>query len=342
MIRDAHYHYYKHGIGLEDTVKFFEDFMNSHDIEAITYLSICNWWEPEDDNILSNLIGFWLKDVMSPRVYTYMSLWHNYDESDTAEGYAEQLRRGLEMGIDGVKTLDGKPGVRRRLKRRLDDPIFDSFYSELEEKQIPFIMHARDPQEEWFEGTEDHMTTEDIYDEVMGILKKHPKIRLILTHLFFLGADIGHAAELLDEYPNLCFDLTPGAEMYEQFSEYPEKSKEFFIKYGDRLYFGTDFMNGDDPMWRQGNYDILTRFLSDTEPFTSMHGIYVKPIGLNPEIVEKILRGNHIKLNGIVPKKNNYDAIREEIRRIESLDYPFTQREKEELKIIKDYYLNKN
>lgn len=341
MIRDAHYHYHIQGIGLEETVKFFSDFMNSNDIEAITYLSLHHWMEPEDDTILANLIGLWLKDVMYPRVYSYMSLWHNYDERDTAEGYLEQLRRNLDMGCEGVKSLDGKPDLRKRLKRRLDDPIFDLFYTELEERQIPIVMHARDPQDEWYVGTEDHITTEGLYDEVISILKKHPKLHLILAHFFFLGDNLEKASELFEEFPNLALDITPGTEMYIGFSNCPEKSKEFFIKYSNRIYFGTDFENHDCPLWRQGNYDLATQFLIGTEPFTSMHGIDVNPLGLDEEIAERILRGNHIKLNGELPKKNNYEAIRNEIERIESLDYQMSEREKKEFKIIKDFYLNK-
>ena len=29
------------------------------------------------------------------------------------------------MGYDGIKMLDGKPGIRKRLNRRLDDPAYD-------------------------------------------------------------------------------------------------------------------------------------------------------------------------------------------------------------------------
>ena len=64
---------------------------------------------------------------------------------------------------------------------------------------------------------ETYPTHEQIREETIGILKKHPKLNMTIAHIFFLSnADqYDLAEELLETYPNLTFDLCPGWEMYE-------------------------------------------------------------------------------------------------------------------------------
>lgn len=353
MIRDTHWHYADadDAIGLEDTVGFFDASMKKFGIEKATVLAI-PFWTPGTQSILSGLTALWIKDQMHRRIFTYMGLWHNFDETDTAQGYVEQLERGLEMGFDGVKFFEGKPGQRRRFNRRLDDPILDPFYQKMEESGIPLLMHANDPKSNWdpekisedaksggwFYGTGDYRTFDEVFGEVEGIVNKHPKLKLILAHFFFIADELDLAADFLEKHPNVMFDLAPGTEMFEYFSETPEQTKAFFEKYSDRIFYGTDYENFYDRVWRDGNMHIVQNFLTANKPFTSYHKIKVNPIGLKNEYVENIYRNNHIRLNGEMPKETNAERIRDEIRRIESLEWNFREREKYELSVIKKYY----
>ena len=47
----------------------------------------------------------------------------------------------------------------------------------------------------------------------------------------------------MEEYPNLCLDIVSGTEMYFNFSQDPDRWRKFFIKYQDRILYGTDNAN---------------------------------------------------------------------------------------------------
>ena len=48
------------------------------------------------------------------------------------------------------------------------------------------------------------------------------------------------AERVMEKYPNVCFDLTPGWEMYLGFSRDIDAWRDFFICHSDRILFGTD------------------------------------------------------------------------------------------------------
>ena len=67
---------------------------------------------------------------------------------------------------------------------------------------------------------ERHMQTR-LIAEVERILEQHPRLKLILAHFCFLSGDLARAAAFLDRWPNVCYDITPGDEMYVRFSAAP-------------------------------------------------------------------------------------------------------------------------
>jgi len=75
---------------------------------------------------------------------------------------------------------------------------------------------------------------------VINVLQRHPDIKVVFAHFFFMSAQLERLGEYLDRYPNMCVDLTPGIEMYRNFSKNPEGARNFFRKYQDRILYGTD------------------------------------------------------------------------------------------------------
>ena len=63
----------------------------------------------------------------------------------------------------------------------------------------------------------------------------------MFAHFHFLSDFLDRAAALLDRYPNVNFDLAPGIEMLYNFTKRPAEARDFFLKYQDRLVYGTDF-----------------------------------------------------------------------------------------------------
>ena len=75
---------------------------------------------------------------------------------------------------------------------------------------------------------------------MLSVLARHPRLRIVFAHFFFMSAQLDRLSGILDRYENVSVDLTPGIEMYENFSAAPERARAFFVRYADRIIYGTD------------------------------------------------------------------------------------------------------
>lgn len=263
-----------------------------------------------------------------PQVYAFGGLEHyQFDYSNYTPDYLEQIKRIDSMGFDGVKMIEGKPAVRKALNRRLDDEIFDGFYEYAQENSIPITFHVGDPpnfwnrdtvpnwalQEGWYYGEGGYIPYNQFYEEIEGILKKFPNLILNFAHFFFLSGDIKEARRFLDTYPNICFDLTPGSEMYINFSTDIEVWRQFFRDYQDRIIFGTD--KTDEDIVNLTNAELPRKFL-ETEGSFDLYGIEVQGVGLEKNILQKIYSDNFSRIAGKSPKKIDLEEAREEYLRL--------------------------
>ena len=69
-----------------------------------------------------------------------------------------------------------------------------------------------------------------MYAEVDHVLERHPGLRAIFAHFYFLSADLKRAGRFLDEHPNVCLDLTPGSEMYDNFTRNYDGEEGYFAE----------------------------------------------------------------------------------------------------------------
>lgn len=171
-----------------------------------------------------------------------------------ARSLLEQAERLHKAGCDGIKMLEGKPDVRRALPvPDFDLPTWEPFWSYAEENQIPVTMHVNDPPDfwdkskinpyalsrGWFYGPE-YINNEEQYRQMEAVFERHPELRIQLAHFFFLSASLDRARGLLEQYPNIRLDITPGIEMFFDFSKTPRESRQFFLDFQDRILFGSD------------------------------------------------------------------------------------------------------
>ena len=326
-ICDSHVHQ-KFQLPLETTVQVFDEMMDHFNL---SHIQLCSM--PCYDRT-DNYRAFYLKSLRSPKIYVAVGLDHHYDERDTAEYYLQEIKRYHAMGADSVKMLEGKMFVHRKLGKKLCDPVFDLFYAYCEEHQIPITLHLGDPIENWdlskmneyairkgwYCGPEDP-TREELRQEVYNVLDKFPRLPLVFAHFNFMGDDLDRAAELMEKYPNICFDLTPGGDMFIGFTQNWEKARAFFIKYQDRILYGTDSYNFPpaDCSPEEGNNALRTNlvrtFLEGNEIFTETTKKYpFKPFGFEGEILDKLYRENFFRLYGKHPHPLDKSAIPEGAR----------------------------
>ena len=297
-----------------------------------------------------NLLSLQVKDILMPYSSAFMGLVHG----EGAEDYLTQLKKGLEMGFEGLKILESHPSLELELDFRMNDMQFDAMFRYAEENGIPVLMHVADPEESWdintvdqyalthgrFYGAEGRKSKEEYYSEIDDILARHPNLKVIFAHFYFLSADIDRATLMFEKYPNVCFDLTPGKEMYENFGKDLDKTRAFFERFSDRLYYGTDVNDTPAINYHSSLYTLVSTALDSSEPF--VWGKYnCAGLGLSCEAKEKIMSENFIKLLGDTPKPLNYEAIREEIARLQSVSDIFSDKDKEQLKAAKEYFADK-
>ena len=273
-----------------------------------------------------NLLALALK-AREPSFYAYGSvLYPSLPAPCTPEGqwdFRSQAGLLIRAGFDGVKLLESKPGYRKKIGLPLDAPAYDGFFSYLESEQIPVLWHVADPETFWDAGKAPRFAVENgwvytdgtfptkqsLYDEVYTVLGRHPRLRVTFAHFFFLSMFLKEARHLLDTYPNVSLDLTPGIEMYENFSLDPKEWREFFIAYKDRLLLGTDNDDQTPPDDAVDTVENILRFLSTNDAFTFWKSP-VQGLGLPSDAVRAIACDNFLVRNGERPKLVDGDAMR--------------------------------
>ncbi len=262
--------------------------------------------------------------------------------------FADYVDTLLSLGCDGVKMIEGKPTMRKMLAiPPFDGPVYAPYWARLSERGVPVVFHVNDPQEFWdparapdwarergwcyVDGS--FIDAEAQYAEVLNVLERHPDLKIIFAHFFFLSAQLPRLAEIFDRYPNVCVDLTPGIEMYYNFSAAPDVTREFFLKYQDRIVYGTDIGakallltpdKGIEMGESRTSVHLVSTFLEKDGEFWLLEGGFLfgqretpfRGINLPRSALEKIYFRNFERLAGARPRALDPAAIVAECDRL--------------------------
>jgi len=268
------------------------------------------------------------------------------------EAFSESIPFLQALGCDGIKMIEAKPQMRKMLSvSAFDSPVFAPFWQRIAETQFPLLMHVNDPEEfwdvkrapkwaferGWFYGDGTFIDNEKQYAEVMGVLKQNPTLKVIFAHFFFLSAQLPRLADILDQYPNVCVDLTPGIEMYRNFSNNLKQTRDFFMKYQNRIVFGTDIgarallANLDDGIQEGESLErvyLVRNFLENCGKFSldPQKGFLFNPedagyqgICLPADVLDKIYFKNFERLVSIKPRPVNPGMMVEFCNQLEKM-----------------------
>ena len=157
---------------------------------------------------------------------------------------------------------------------------------------------------------------ETLHSEVDRMLKKHPKLNITFAHFYYLPHELERLADFLDRNPSVSIDICPGTPNFYDFQADINKTRDFFIKYQDRIIFGTDngvneHAAGDEVAIRANKqYVDLFRFLELSEVYTPAR--WSEPlcgIGLDGDALKKIYLFNYKRLQGGERKINIGKAV---------------------------------
>jgi predicted TIM-barrel fold metal-dependent hydrolase len=247
---------------------------------------------------------------------------------------AAQVQAQAAMGVDGWKILESKPDWRRDLGEALDGPYFAAGFAALEALGLPVLWHVADPEEFWDPATTPAWaraenwgygpafpSKESLYAEVGRVLARHPRLRVVFAHFFFLSADLDRAARFLAAHPRVGFDLAPGIEFLYNLSRDRDRARDFFIRHADRIFFGTDagLMEGASAESVEIRIRLVWRFLATGETFRLPAGAdfvlgppedgVIRGLDLPAPVLERIAAANQRERVGPRPKPLDRAAV---------------------------------
>ena len=304
-------------VPVRESVEIFKREFEETGTDKVCFLSIPTHGASRNDD-LQNLKTLYYKLAFSPKAYAFAGLEYDLslDKDLLAKELLIQAETAYRVGFDGFKMLEGAPSLRKFLGFELCDEVYEPFYSFMEEKGLPIVMHLAHPKVFWDAEKiseywknrgclydETFPSFKALHEEVFRIMEKHPNLKLILAHLGFWGDDLDEAGRFLS-YPNTGLDLTPGGEQFFAMLENGKESTlDFFREFNDRLYFGTDMYNFEydgEKSWKTAIHnrpDFVRNFLStDTEHYYIKESDKYTGIGLEKKYRDKIYRENFEKL----------------------------------------------
>lgn len=171
----------------------------------------------------------------------------------------EQLRLAKKKGILGVKFFKSFGLIDLNADGslvKIDDKRFDPIWKACGDLGLPIIMHTSDPaaffkpidanNERWEELSrhpdwsfygEAFPAREDLLAARNRVIKRHPETTFIGAHFASSSEDLATLSKWMDEYPILVIEF---ASRINELGRQPYTARKFFIKYQDRILFGTD------------------------------------------------------------------------------------------------------
>ncbi|MEZ5355382.1 MAG: amidohydrolase family protein [Bryobacteraceae bacterium] len=239
---------------------------------------------------------------------------------------AAELERCFRAGAAGLK-INKALGLELKNKDgsyiQADDARFDAVWEACARHNKPVMIHTSDsygrfrpigPENERFEAglwrTDNannyyetgHPAMEVIEKARENMHAKHPKTRFVNAHVAMLYYDMDKVRALLDKYPNADVEISASVQ---DLGRAPRMMREFFLKYQNRILFGTDGnpRRGIDefwvPHWRfletlDEHFDHPAQIRSATG--APLHGRWkISGIGLPDDVLRKVYYENALR-----------------------------------------------
>lgn len=250
----------------------------------------------------------------------------NWGSKNWQEETIDYLDSSIAKGAVGVKVWKNI-GMTLKDKNNnfvmVDDPTLDPIFNFIEKSNITLLSHQGEPKDCWlpldemtnnanknyYSGhPEYHMymhpeypSYEEQIEARDNMLSKHPDLKVVCVHMGSMEWSLEELAKRLDKYPNMAIDIAARINhLHLHAKEDWQKVHDFFIKYQDRILYGTDIIitedEKDSPEMRKSSHDIWLRdwkFFTTNEVMNSpgFEGDF-KGLKLPREVIDKIYYKN--------------------------------------------------
>ena len=241
--------------------------------------------------------------------------WTRLDEPRFIQESVDYVERLVEHGAVGFKIWKDL-GLTLRDARgelvRVDDERLDPLYDKARELDIPVMFHTADPAaffepldrfNERYEELAAHpdwsfygaqYSKRELLEQRNCVFARHPETRFIGAHVGESPEDLDFVAAMLERFPNVTVDMSSRVP---ELGRQPYSAREFFIKFADRILFGTDLLP-DVAMYR-----LHYRFFETADEYfdypshASRQGRWmVYGIFLSQDVLRKVYRENTLRI----------------------------------------------
>jgi predicted TIM-barrel fold metal-dependent hydrolase len=281
-----------------------------------------------------------MEDTLYPgRWVQYMNLdYKDWDKPDFAQEAVRQVEEGHRLGAAGYKEwkrfgLFLRDGQGKLIK--IDDPRLDPMWERLGELNMPISIHVADPKaffepynehnerwaelrdhkSWWFGDTNVYPGWKDLLEALNRVIGRHPRTTFVCVHFANNSEELDWVADSLTRRTNMYVDLA--ARIPELGRHDARKVHDMFVKFQDRIIFGTDFQSlesrmilgssGSEPPPSEADAEVFFRkeyrwletWDRDWANMTPIQGNWnISSIGLPPDVLRKIYFDNARKLLG--------------------------------------------
>ncbi len=228
-----------------------------------------------------------------------------------------QLKLAVENGVSGLKLFK-QFGLAYRNPdgslMQIDDERWDPIWQACGQLGIPVIIHTADPIAFFYPIDETNERWEELYrhpewsfpedrfpsrESLLAarnrVIERHPKTQFIGAHVANSAEDLKMVAQWLQQYPNLHVEI---ASRIGELGRQPYTARRFFLKYADRILFGTD------GPWPERRLTYYWRFLEtydeyfpySEKPFPPQGMWRIYGLGLPDRVLRRIYYENAARL----------------------------------------------
>ncbi len=201
----------------------------------------------------------------------------------------EQAHRDGARGLKILKTLGLylRDNITTGRLVKIDDPRFDPMWDTCGQLNLPVAIHVSDPvaffsptdrfneryeelsnHPDWSFCGGDFPSNAELLESRNRVIARHPKTQFIGLHVGNFAENLANVSENLDRFPNMTVDI---AARIGELGRQPRTARDFFDKYQDRIFFGTDATpHGDDfpqQLFNDTLYEIYYRFLETNDEY---------------------------------------------------------------------------
>lgn len=288
--------------------------MDENNVQAIVDLD-GRWGETLDRHLEV------LKEPYPDRFYIYARVdFSRIDEQNFGQQAAEQLERGYEKGVQGLK-ISKSLGLGVQFEDGsyvpVDTPKMDPVWAKCGELGIPVEIHTSDPKaffttfdrhneryeelvdnQDWMFNDPEYFGKDELLQQRNNVIERHPDTIFIGAHMGNLPENLGRIDQWLQEYDNFYVDVDA---RLSELGRQPYSARRFIINWQDRVLFGTDGNAMGQSLDEM--YGLHWRFLeTDDEYFdiTKSHKFqarwHVCGLHLPDEVLEKVYQTNALEL----------------------------------------------